>query len=224
MSGAFFVRGDVTGFSAIVGGALALMFAAGVARAGDDEQFLVPREQLSTQESEPFRFLGYVLEDKTPPERPGLDERWDDYKDAILGHPDTISCLTADQRDAERPDLLSIDWQALDKVRAIEVCLFRIFSSLGEPDLIEDWMRLHEFRVTPFNDTNPGHEKRPGDTWFSSHGSWTPEQFFRITAFEERLPWLNIWPIWTKPFAYGINIGIGETGAVTHVEFNHYSE
>jgi hypothetical protein len=91
--------------------------------------FRVPRNRLSTQEDKPFLFFGTVMDQEHP--------RWEQFRAAIQGYPDILSCLRPEERAAERPNLLAYDWF---RVRGDNVCLFRIASTLGSIERVRAWM------------------------------------------------------------------------------------
>ncbi len=122
----------------------------------DRTRYLIPRDQLSTQESDPYLFLGRVMDNSRP--------RWNDYKRAIKDYPTVLSCLARDQRDKERPDLLQFDWQGLNKRIEMEVCLFRVFRSLKDPKLIEDWLVSFEFKFLGYRPTGLHQRARGNQT------------------------------------------------------------
>lgn len=68
----------------------------------------------------------------------------DDWHRAIADHRDVRDCLVPDQRGLDRPDLRRFDWagvRGLDR----DVCLFRVFSSLGSPERVLDWLEVQGF-------------------------------------------------------------------------------
>ena len=176
------------------------------AGAFDASAFLIPRDQLSTQETAPFMFDGLVL---TPEQ-----ERWAEYKEAIRSYPTALSSLTDDQQAAERADILRFDWKDIDDSTALEVCLFRVFRSLPEPKLIEDWLRYFEFEVYPFRATNHDTVLRPRLPAFRLSAVWSPDQFYEKTQSYDYSPgWLkNIIP---TPYAFIFVVALNENNLVT---------
>ncbi len=135
--------------STILVASLALLLGAGAvaANAGKPkiEQCLepeicpIPYVRLAKQETEPFLFLGKVVDENHP--------RYGDYKRALRRLPDVRSCLTTDERDKPQPDLRQIDWEAIGNVREMEVCVFRIASSIEDIETIKIWFQHHDFSV-----------------------------------------------------------------------------
>ena len=100
--------------------------------------FVLPRDLVETRDANPFRFAGEVV---TPSAR-----SWPRYEDALERHPTTESCLTEDARGGPSLDLLAYDWMGINGRYAHDVCLFRVWTALGSPDLIASWMS--EFDLT----------------------------------------------------------------------------
>ena len=93
----------------------------------------MPRATLSTQAETPFRFSGHLVDEDFA--------QWRRYRRALRRHPDTPSCLRKVARDEPAPDLLAaFDWQGLRTESDLEVCLFRVFASLGSIGRARDWM------------------------------------------------------------------------------------
>ncbi len=173
----------------------------------DASAFLIPRGQLSSQESDPYMFLGHVVGSTT--ER-WDQRRWRQYEDAITGYPTALSCLTEDQQSAARPDLLRFDWQGMDSLQIIDVCLFRVFSSLREPNLIEEWLRYFGFKVYPFTDPHPTLDQTiRGLPAFQLNAYWEKDRFYQTTSFYNYSPeWLdNLIP---TAQAFIVNVGISD--------------
>ena len=110
------------------------------------EAFRVPRDRLATQDSHPFLLLGRVMDETHP--------RWSEFRSAIRSYPDVDPCLEEEQRGTAEPDLLAFDWNSIRREAAMEVCLFRVFQSLREPELIEAWVLRKGFRTWGF-DSDP---------------------------------------------------------------------
>jgi hypothetical protein len=119
------------------------------AQAPTTEQCLAPATcpisyvRLAKQETEPFLFLGKVVDVNHP--------RYGDYERALRRFPDVRSCLTTDEREKPQPDLREIDWDAIGDVKEMEVCVFRIVSSIGDIGTIKIWFQHHDFSVAEEN-------------------------------------------------------------------------
>jgi len=87
---------------------------------------------VETRDANPFRFAGEVV---TPSAR-----SWPRYEDALERHPTTESCLIEAARCGQSLDLLAYDWMGIDGRYAHDVCLFRVWTALGAPDVIASWM------------------------------------------------------------------------------------
>jgi hypothetical protein len=135
--------------SGIAAAALAALLGAGAVAANaqeptteqclDPETCPIPYVRLAKQETEPFLFLGKVVDKDHP--------RYGDYKRALRRFPDVRSCLTKEEREKPQPDLRQIDWDAVRNIKDIDVCVFRIASSIEDVEAIRAWLRYHGFRV-----------------------------------------------------------------------------
>lgn len=125
-------------FASIV---IALSVPLSVARADpksiDLEAFLIPRDELSTQVSEPFKLAGRVIDESQP--------RWDEFKEALATFPDTPSCLLPEERSKEVQNLLAFDWKAMRYLTEIDICIWRIATTLNDIDLMRDWLAAQGF-------------------------------------------------------------------------------
>lgn len=132
--------------------ALLLAWAAGAAAQPRDdgggaaaEGFRVPRAVLSTQAEAPYRFGGHVVDEEFA--------QWRRYRRALRRYPDTPSCLREEARGEPAPDLLAaFDWRGLRTEADLEVCLFRVFASLGSIGRAGDWMAAAGLDVGPIRE------------------------------------------------------------------------
>ena len=83
-------------------------------------------DHLSSEETEP-----YLVSGKAPRKRGDIRaaEKW----------PDVRSCLVRSERNKDTPDLRKINWRKMRMDTDIEVCMFRIFTSLGTPEKAKLW-------------------------------------------------------------------------------------
>ena len=58
---------------------------------------------------------------------------------AIEKFPDTRSCIIIAMREPQKPDLRLLDWDSFQSLEEVNVCLWRIFSSLETPEKVEKW-------------------------------------------------------------------------------------
>ena len=119
----------------------ALVVVPAVARADprsiDLEAFLIPRENLSTQDSDPFKLAGRVMDRSQP--------RWNEFKETLATFPDTSSCLLLEERGKEVQNLLAFDWKAMRYLTEIDICVWRIATTLNDIDLMRDWLAAQGF-------------------------------------------------------------------------------
>jgi hypothetical protein len=105
----------------------------------DPEICPIPNVRLAKQESEPFLFQGKEVNVNYP--------WYSGYKKVLRRFPDVRSCLTTDEREKPQPDLRLIDWGAIGNTREIDVCVFRIASSIEDIKTIQFWLRHHGFSM-----------------------------------------------------------------------------
>jgi hypothetical protein len=79
-------------------------------QAADTSAFLIPRDQLATQDSDPFMLAGRVMDETRP--------RWAEFEDTLAAFPDTSSCLLPEERGKDVQNLLAFDWKAMRHLRA----------------------------------------------------------------------------------------------------------
>ena len=209
-----FVLGAIVGI-ALAGSALAQEFQRPPDLTLEDrpaplEAFRVPRDRLATQDSHPFLLLGRVIDETHP--------RWSEFRRAIRDYPDVDPCLEEEQRGTAEPDLLAFDWNGIRRGAAMEVCLFRVFQTLREPDLIEAWLLRQGFRTWGFTDP-----QSRATYWALSLGaSWTPEQYgSKVMAGRLLRPLLEFLSI---ARSYGMAVYIGDNGQITTVDFGSFSK
>ena len=66
-----------------------------------------------------------------------------EYSEAIKSYPTTRDCLIESEKLSHTPDLRLIDWTRIHQRAHLDVCLWRIFSSLDDFQSIIKWMDFH---------------------------------------------------------------------------------
>lgn len=74
----------------------------------------------------------------------------EDWLAAIARYPDVRDCLEPDERTAKRPDLRRFDWAGLRGRKDLDICLYRVFSSLGTRERSTIWLESQGFRTSEF--------------------------------------------------------------------------
>ncbi|MBQ0751233.1 MAG: hypothetical protein KBT70_13655 [Roseovarius sp.] len=90
-------------------------------------------DHLATEKSDPYKVYG------NPPIKHA--DRW-----AAARFDDVRDCLLPAEKRNDAPDLTQIDWRKMRSKAVIEVCLFRIFSSLGNPMAAKRWFEVQGLR------------------------------------------------------------------------------
>lgn len=143
------------------------------------DALLVPQSQLSSQDTAPFRFLGKAVTADHP--------RWKDYSRAISGYPTTQSCLSNADRIADPANMLDFNWQELDDFEEIEVCLLRVFASLGETPKIEAWLRAFGFETRGLRPSGVSDPMKK----HVMHAIWSADQLYETSGIDKFLPGLT---------------------------------
>ncbi|MES0823861.1 hypothetical protein [Ruegeria sp. SCP11] len=108
-----------------------------------DDSCTIEYNHLADQETDPFLFLGKVV-DKLHPQ-------WTRYRRVLRRYPDVVSCLVESEREKKEPNLLKLDWDRIGTGSGAEVCVFRVASSLGSADRTLTWLQYHKFRFSGLN-------------------------------------------------------------------------
>lgn len=69
----------------------------------------------------------------------------EDWLAAIARYPDVRDCLAPEERLADDPDLRRFDWAGVRGHMNRDICLFRVFTSLGTPERATAWLRSQGF-------------------------------------------------------------------------------
>ncbi|MEO1159995.1 MAG: hypothetical protein AAFW74_05965, partial [Pseudomonadota bacterium] len=114
-------------------------------------------------------------------------------KISVWRFPDTRSCLKSSESAKQQPDLLKFNWSSIWLPGDLEVCVFRIASSLGSIAATRAWFQHQGLRVSgPYPSSNPR-----SDAMFISAG--------RIFSYEVPPLWppwgLYRWYIWASTHA-----------------------
>ena len=101
----------------------------------------IPYNHLSSEKTEPYLDKGEAPVNKA-------DIR------AAKKWPDVRSCLVRSERNKDIPDLRKINWRKMRMDTDIEVCMFRIFASLGTPEKAKLWFEAQGFNLYVANLNN----------------------------------------------------------------------
>lgn len=103
--------------------------------------FLIPIGQLTTQADRPYMVLGTVID--------GAQPRWEKTKKYIKRYPTAAQCLKQEEQSKPVVDLRNIDWRGPEGFVGLEVCLFRIMTSLKSVEEMYAWFTYHGFKISP---------------------------------------------------------------------------
>ncbi len=112
---------------------------AGAEQCLDPQACPIPYVRLAKQETEPFMFNGKIVDEDHP--------RFDQYERALRQFPDVRSCLKRAECDKTQLDLRMINWAIISSIEKIDVCVFRVASSISEQAIIAQWLVSQHFRV-----------------------------------------------------------------------------
>lgn len=134
----------------------------------------IPYDHLANQETDPFLFLGQVVDEEHP--------QWSRYKRVLKKYPDVRDCLLKSEQQKERPNLSLIDWGRVGTSHAAEVCVFRIARSLSDVERLLSWLDMHRFSHQGINryasDTfTPRFETQP---IYNLTARWSIEEYRKI--------------------------------------------
>ena len=113
----------------------------------------IPYKQLASEKSHPIKY------DRISFRKDLIPGSFWFYVDRYLFEPDwsmargkflTVrSCLHYTERDKEKPDLRKVDWSRMGSQLEINICLFRIFASLGTVDGAIAWLKTQGASSNP---------------------------------------------------------------------------
>lgn len=172
-------------------------------------------DHLATQETDPFLFLGRVMDEEHP--------QWRRYRRYLRRYSDVRDCLVAEQRQLDQPNLLLIDWDAVGTGRGAEVCIFQIARSLGTVERIQKWLHYNEFRTGELgNYRGDGFRPRFDSQPVSNLAAYWPLERFR----ELKPSWLSWLTGWDSIYHYELILNfdqhnrISGVGVVTPTKIN----
>lgn len=99
----------------------------------------IPFKRLSDEKHFPFLQFG------SPP-RKELSS-YDNYAKSISRYPDIRSCLENSEKKETSPDLGKFDWKAMENEFDVEVCMFRLLSSIANVERSKKWLELQGFNI-----------------------------------------------------------------------------
>jgi hypothetical protein len=101
----------------------------------------IPFQRLSDERHFPFLMFGRPIS--------YWKERSDyaEYRAAAARFPDVTSCLFDSERQKKAPNLALFDWNKIKSNEEAEVCMFRVFSSIGGVEGASKWLESQGFKI-----------------------------------------------------------------------------
>lgn len=192
------------------------------------EAYIVSKDSLSHQSTRPFIFAGKTV-------TPQNEGAWKQFEKVILRFPDASSCLNSEgQYSGDLLNLLDISWdprwsvsRGLVKHRVLQVCIFRILTTLDDKDLITGWFEFHDFELFPkVASEHRTEEKQQLDALDDDEPAsrttltalWSEEQYY------ERFPsWIRSLIGVSSVGSFGYSVEFFEDGTVSTVTFQSSS-
>lgn len=94
--------------------------------------------RLSDQAVSPYLSIGRLVDEQHP--------RWEEYRGPIAQFRSVRACLAPSEQETDTPNVMNVDWDIIRGPYSVQVCLFRIFDSLGSPELAAQWMKKNGVR------------------------------------------------------------------------------
>jgi len=167
-----------------------------------DFDFHYSEQDLAAQTDYPFMFSGKVLDEQHP--------QWDNFRRTLRTFPDTQSCLTKRSRTGDQFDLTQFSWRGLRGRREIEVCLFRVATTLRDVDKMAAWLTTQEFEYVGVNKAS----------WNSITGSSTAKRVSGRWSIqkmrEKRVGWGFLYSLYfiLPPRFFSVSVSFGDAGEV----------
>lgn len=137
---------------------------------------MVSTEKLSNQDLWQFREHAGIVNNRHP--------LWADYEAALTRFPSTQSCLLLTARKQNRWNLAEFDWSSMSNHHDIEVCLFRIADTLGEPEKMEEWFAVQGYEtVAPLKLITDGRDRLETDGWVGLYPCLDSKVFEKRISF-----------------------------------------
>ncbi|MEM9475118.1 MAG: hypothetical protein AAGA71_07480 [Pseudomonadota bacterium] len=167
-----------------------------------DFDFHYSAQDLATQTDYPFMYSGRVINEQ--------HLQWDNYRRTLQKFPDAQSCLTRGSRTGDQFDLTQFSWRGLRGSREIQVCLFRVATTLRDVDKMAAWLTTQEFEYVGINET----------AWSSIAGNSTERRVSGRWSIqkmrEKRVGWPLLYSLYVilPPRFFSVSVTFGDTNEV----------
>jgi len=105
---------------------------------------VVDNKDVERAKETPLLFYQHLTTESSHPYARGKPALLDEYRlEASKAYPTVRDYLVKSERFSDNPDLRLIDWKNIRKRPELEICLWRIFSSLEDFNVIMKWMDFH---------------------------------------------------------------------------------
>lgn len=185
----------------------------------------IPYKDLADEKTQPFVAFGSPL---TP-------ESYDfkNYQKSIERFPEVKSCLTQSEQQKAMPDITRFDWRKINNDHDAKVCLFRVFSSIGDPKNADSWLKtqgIHtSYGVT--QEPEPAPKGLTPEEWFEWADTPDKDQRFLssvVGSWSTKVCGAKYWsnPLQkkiTETLTWGFSVGVEFTqgGKVWNVNLTH---
>lgn len=110
-------------------------------------------KRLSSESEQPFKWQGKPISSRSP----SLAKY---YMPSVTRFPDVRACLEDTEKDSVDPNLARFDWNKIHTNEDADVCMFRVFDSLGDVPASVGWLQSQGFEVKVEGDDRRGYNVR----------------------------------------------------------------
>jgi hypothetical protein len=182
----------------------------------DPAKFILPLERLSNEALMPFAVFGQVVDNKHP--------QWGRYESSLAKFPSTQDCLLPAARTSVGWNLSAFDWASFKDHQDIEVCVFRVATSLDTPERMRAWLLDQGYQVIGPTVLNPNVTgKGPNDNEVGIEGILIAEEFearVRFRRDQNPLPYILEWLFPSPPHHrdHALAIQYGGNGRILSIQ------
>lgn len=150
--------------------------------------------RLSDESTAPFIMFG----GRVPVDHP----EYSDYAKSIRRFPGIKSCLKTPETKNARPDISQFDWDKMRSRTDAEVCLFRVFTSIGAIEDSRRWLQSQGFSLESTKEVDPElfYTREQGIPGWAVNANWSIEESGRkFKSSETTMPFM-------RPYSFTISV------------------